>query len=237
MSRPTTPSRRAKLAIVAVEPLEGRKLLSHARPALVQADAGVHVDAAFAPPIIPLGHATNHHPRFYALYTGPKRPELLAISTTGEVVGTNLILTATLGGPLVAKPASPGQEAIYTFGINRGGAAKNGPLPAPAGENLRFDSTVVVAIRQKGGVTGSAQYPDPDNPLSNIVTTVKSSAIVIKGNTLQVTVPISALPSSGRAINQWRGMFFTRVSKPAGPRGVASLVPMFDDYPIGYRPK
>ncbi len=73
--------------------------------------------------------------------------------------------------------------------------------------------------------------------MTNIVTTLKSSAIVIKGNTLQVTVPISALPSSGKAINQWRGAFFTRVPKPAGPRGVASLVPMFDDYPIGYRPK
>ena len=237
MSRSPTPSRRAKRASVAVEPLEGRKLLSHARPALAQPDASVHVDAAFAVPATPLGHATNHHPRFYALYTGPKRPELLAISTTGEVVGTNLVLTATLGGPLIAKPTSSGQEAIYTFGINRGGAAKNGPLPTPANTNVRFDSTVVVAIRQKGGVTGSAQYPDPASPLTNIVTTVKSSAIVIKGNTLQVTVPISALPSSGKAINQWRGVFFTRVAKPSGPRGVASLVPMFDDYPIGYRPK
>ncbi|MDB5349664.1 MAG: hypothetical protein JWN86_911 [Planctomycetota bacterium] len=228
-------NRRATKAVVRVEPLEGRQLLSHARPS--PANESVQVETAVVPPSTPTGHATNHRPGFYSLYQGPRRAELLAISTTGDVVGTDLILTGTVGGPIVTKPANPGQEATYSFGINRGGAATTGTLPTSANQKVSFDSVVVVAITQKGGITGVVKRRDSINPLLTIITSLKSSAIVIHGNTLKVTVSTNDLPSSGKAINQWRGAFFTRVPRPRGPRGVASLVPMFDDYPIGYRPK
>ena len=130
-------------AVVGVEPLEGRMLLSY----LVVVKNGkvipVHVaNARLYEPLYSNGLAVKKQPHFYPYYTGPKTPSLNGVSATAVVSGNRvtdgtLTLSGTVAGPIIANPKNASQEAIYTFAIDRGGAAKAGPFPGPHAHPLR----------------------------------------------------------------------------------------------------
>ncbi|HEX8202809.1 MAG TPA: hypothetical protein VF590_20195 [Isosphaeraceae bacterium] len=236
MRREPDRRRPAARATPSVEPLEGRALLSplNARPDgdhAFQQRRGAPLE--FLNIATGTGHA-NQAPRFRRGYAGPRLPSLNVAAATARVDGSNLVLTATLAGPIIARPTSADQEAIYTFGIDRGGASQDGPLPGRS--HWTFDSVAVVQVR-RSGVTGSTQFimasTAATNPgLRSPVTALSPRNIAIEGDALRVTVPLNQLPSSGSARNQYRVTFSARSPTLKGVRSIASIIPPDDTFRV-----
>ncbi len=96
---------------------------------------------------------------------------------------------------------------------------------------------VAAAIRAKG-TTVSISLTDrfTNQPLTSIVK-LSSSSLSINGNLIRITVPLSMLPSSGKAFNQWNVNFFTQ--NPAQKNNfhsIASLTPEFTQFQVGVTP-
>jgi hypothetical protein len=231
--------------VVGVEPLEGRTLLSYLVVVKDHKVTPVHGgDARVAEPLHSNGLAFTHDSRFYRFYTGPRTPNLLGVSATGVVSGNRvtdgtLTLTGTVAGPIIAKPTTTSQQAIYTFGLDRGGSAHVGPFPGVG--HIRFDSVVVVPFLKGGLSSSNPPFVQINNawnsappsataasgPLTMSTINLSPSSVTIKGNTLTVKVPLTssvtvsgntltAGASSGSALNQWNVNFFTRFPAPAG---------------------
>jgi hypothetical protein len=179
------------------------------------------------------GHA-DQEPRFRRGYAGPRLPSLNVAEATARVEGSDLVLTATLAGPIIARPATADQEAIYTFGIDRGGASQDGPFPGRS--HLRFDSVAVVQVR-RSGISGHTQFIMASTAATNPgrrspVTALKPGNIAVEGDVLRVTVPLGQLPSGGAARNQYRVAFFTRSPTLKGVRSIASIIPADDTFRV-----
>ncbi len=231
------PRRTASRAVLNVESLEGRTLLSY----LVNVRHGKVIpvytgDARVNEPLFGNGIGAKHALHFYPLYTGPELPQLNGISATAVVSGnpiknTNLVLTGTVAGPIVQKPKTPAEEAIYVFAIDRGGASGTGPFPGRP--NIRFDTQVVAAVRQSGVkaylLLNSVSTNQPHNPAVKL----SSSSVTIAGNTLTITDPLSMLPSTGKPINQWNVNFFTRnPDQFSNYHSVASFTPEYTEFQV-----
>ncbi len=219
-------------AVAGVEPLEQRLLTSYLVVAHRHRIIPVHVsDVRSDEPLFSNGLGAKSAPRFYTFYTGPHRPELNGIQASAYVSGKNLILSGTVVGPIPRHPTSTSQESLYTFGIDRGGASKTGPFPGRP--HVRFDSVVVAEVSKKG-LSAYAQLNDPrTNQTGTPPKPLPPSDVTIAGNVITMTVPLSMLPSSGHAIDQWNVNFFTR--NPAQKRdfhSVASLTPEFTSFQV-----
>ncbi len=239
-------------AVVGVEPLEGRMLLSYLVVVKNHKVIPVHGgDARVAEPLFGNGLAFKKEAHFYQFYTGPRTPNLDGVSATAVVSGNRvtdgtLTLTGTVAGPIIAKPTKAAQQAIYTFAIDRGGAAKAGPFPGRT--HIRFDAVVVVPLTL-GGITSAnppyVQINDAsiNTPLATTTTNLSTSSVTIKGDTITVKVPLGTsttnpIPSTGKAIDQWNFNFFTRFPSPYGSgkngyHSIASFTPeqtMFQPY-------
>jgi len=114
----------------------------------------VHVaNARLYEPLYSNGLAFKKQPHFYPYYTGPKTPSLNGVSATAVVSGNRvtdgtLTLSGTVAGPIIANPKNASQEAIYTFAIDAGGAAKTGPFPGR--RNISYDTVVVATVDFQG---------------------------------------------------------------------------------------
>ncbi len=235
-------------AVVRVEPLEGRMLLSYLVVEKNHKVIPVHVaNARLYEPLYSNGLAFKKQPHFYPYYTGPKRPELDGVSATAVVSGNRdtdgiLTLSGTVAGPIIAKPKTAAQDAIYTFAIDRGGAAKTGPFPGR--RNISYDAQVVANITQ-ASISASVQINNAstNSPLTITTTKLSSSSVKIKGDTITITVPLGTsttnpIPATGKAINQWNVNFFARNPSPYGSgkngyHSIASFTPentMFQVY-------
>jgi hypothetical protein len=242
-THPASSRRRvATRAVVTVESLEGRMLLSRF---FFDHHLGIVVnnynDVRDGLPRFAPGTGTDVHPRFAPFYQGPQEAQLLGISASAKVSldptthkPSTITLTGTVAGPINTKPQTTTDGAIYTFGFDTGGASKTGPFPGLP--NIRFNAVVVVSVTPKG-VTGYSQYINSLNIQTTSQLALKSSAISIKGNTLTVSLPADAFPSSGNAIDKWTVEFFPRY--PATPlkiSDVASLVPNHTNFQVYYPP-
>ena len=239
-------------AVVGVEPLEGRMLLSYLVVGKNHKVIPVHGgDARVAEPLFGNGLAFKKQANFYTFYDGPRTPNLDGVSATAVFSGNRvtdgtLTLTGTVAGPIIAKPTKAAQQAIYTFAIDRGGAAKAGPFPGRS--HIRFDAVVVVPLTL-GGITAKnppyVQINDAsiNTPLATTTIDLSTSSVKIKGDTLTVAVPLGTsttnpIPSTGKAIDQWNFNFFTRFPSPYGSgkngyHSIASFTPeqtMFQPY-------
>jgi hypothetical protein len=248
--------RPASKAVVGVETLEGRTLLSYLVVTKNHKVAAIHAgDARDNEPLFSNGLAFKHQAHFYPFYTGPKRPELNGVQATAKITGNlnndgNLILSGTVAGPIIQRPRNAAQEAVYTFAIDRGGASEDGPFPGRP--RIRFDTVVVAAIRQSG-ISAYYQLSDPSTnqpgslpqptttpaTLGNRIQRLSSSNVSIQGNTITITVPLlsstgsNLLTSSGKAIDQWNVNFFTRNPRQKPDfRSVASLTPEFTEFQV-----
>jgi len=235
-------------AVVGVEPLEGRMLLSYL--VFVKNHKVIPVyggDARFHEPLYSNGLAFKKQAHFYPYYTGPKRPELDGVSATATISGNRdtdgiLTLSGTVAGPIIQKPKDAAQDAIYIFAIDRGGASKVGPFPGRG--HIRYDAQVVANITQ-AGISASVQLNNvsingtPQNPLATTTINLSSASVKIKGDNITITVPLTSgsgstlttqIPSIGKAINQWNVNFFTRNPSPYGSHmngyhSIASFTP------------
>ena len=215
-----------------VEPLEGRALLSYLVIPRGPTFVPVHVsDARRDEPLFGNGLAVKKAPHFYPFYTGPQRPELNGIQASGYVSGKNLVLTGTVAAPVVTKPESAALGEIYSFGIDRGGSGKTGPFPDRS--LIRFDAVVNVTITNKKVSATVAATDRLTNQPGVKPTSLPSSAVSIKGAEVKVTVPLSMLPSSGHAIDQWDVNFFTRNPPLSNSfHSVASFTPEHTEFQI-----
>jgi hypothetical protein len=245
-------------AVVGVEPLEGRMLLSYLVVVKNHKVIPVHGgDARVAEPLFGNGLAFKKQANFYTFYDGPRTPNLDGVSATAVFSGNRvtdgtLTLTGTMAGPIIAKPTKASQEAIYTFAIDRGGAAKAGPFPGRS--HIRFDAVVVVPLTL-GGITAKnppyVQINDAsiNTPLATTTIDLSTSSVKIKGDTLTVAVPLGTsttnpIPSTGKAIDQWNFNFFIRHPSPYGSgkngyHSIASFTPeetMFQPYIQHFKP-
>lgn len=223
--------------VVGVEPLEGRPLMSYLVVHRDHQVFPVHVsDARSDEPLFGNGLAVKKAPRFANFYTGARRPELNGAQATAYVSGKNLVLSGAVAGPIPQTPKDASQEAIYTFGIDRGGASKRGPFPGR--EHVRFDSVVVASVR-RSGLTASVQLgAPPTNQARPPGQALPSSSVSIKGDMLTITVPLAMLPSSGHAVAQWNVNFFTSIpgQKRSNFHNVASFTPEFTDFQVYVKP-
>lgn len=235
-------------AVVGVEPLEGRMLLSYLVHVKNNKVIPIHTgDARDNEPLFSNGLAFKHQANFYPFYTGPKRPELNGVSATAVITGNRvtdgtLTLSGTVAGPITQKPTNASQAAIYIFAIDRGGSAQAGPFPSRG--LIRFDAQVVVPLTQ-GGIT--AQNPpyvllnnaSINSPLTSTKVNLDPKSVNIQGNTITIKVPLTTtsgtttattIPSTGKAIDQWNVNFFTRFpatyrSHKNGYHSIASFTP------------
>ena len=158
-------------AVVGVEPLEGRMLLSYLVVVKNHKVIPVHGgDARVSEPLFGNGLAIKKQANFYTFYDGPRTPNLDGVSATAVFSGNRvtdgtLTLTGTVAGPIIAKPKDAAQEAIYTFAIDRGGAAKAGPFPGRT--HIRFDAVVVVPLTLGGITTKNPPYVQINNASTN----------------------------------------------------------------------
>ena len=224
-------------AALQVESLEGRTLLSYLinirHHKVISVYGG---DASVNQPLFSNGIAAKHAARFYPLYTGPRVPGLNGVSASGQISGNlnknggNLILTGNLAGPIIAKPKA-GQEASYVFAVNRGGASATGPFPGRP--HIRFDTQVVVNVRTTGVKPFVLVTAASTNQPNTAAVTLSASSVVIKGNSVKVTVPLSDLPSNGKAINQWTVNFSARnLDQFQTVHSIASFMPEFTNFQV-----
>ena len=129
---------------------------------------------------------------FIPSYDGPKGADLdVRTMEVTYVAGGTFVLDATLNG---APGTTPG--GVYVLGINRGaGTARFGAIAT----GVSFDFVVIV---RPGGTSSTRDL------LTGTATDLPAAGVTISGNTIQVRVPASLVPSTGVApsaytVNLW----------------------------------
>ena len=191
-------------AVVGVEPLEGRMLLSYLVVVKNHKVIPVHGgDARVAEPLFGNGLAFKKEAHFYQFYTGPKTPNLDGVSASAVFSGNRvtdgtLTLTGTVAGPIIANPKNTSQEAVYTFAIDAGGASKVGPFPGRG--HIRFDTVVVAKLLtpKDGGNSYYVQQNNAtiNNPLAATTIALSPSSTKIQKDTITITVPLTLVTKS-----------------------------------------
>jgi hypothetical protein len=199
-------------ASVAVEPLEGRALLS----------LYTIVPGPASPPASVQYFAHSRHPsgivvkapHFYASYTGPHLAELDAVRATGTLSpnGSVFTFTGTNAGRISKAPA------VYVWGIDRSPTPPPGPFEGRPG--VTFDAVVIVSL--DASLRPSAQVKDL---VTGATTPLPPGSATISGRTVSVVVPTSLLPSTGLAPSQYRFNYWPEDGGPPIASSVASFAP------------
>jgi hypothetical protein len=153
----------------------------------------------------------------YVDYTGPVRPALTALRAGARYVSASQtwILDAQMAGPVFT-----GGPNFYVWGINRGGA---GPAPFPDEPNVIFDSVATVTADPANGTTLTASVTilkpagGPAMP---------ASAVLLAPDTIELTIPLSSLPTDGFAITAYTWNLWPRSGVGGTPAAqIASFIP------------
>lgn len=112
-------------------------------------------------------------------YTGRQRADLDVVSFSVTFDGSVFHLAATMAGPI---DTSPTAGLLYVFGIDKGGATSPGPFAGVGNPNVIFNAVITLT---GAGVLGAAAAAG------------SGSTLAISGSSLQVNIPLSALPSTG----------------------------------------
>jgi hypothetical protein len=238
-----TGSRTCRDVSIAVEPLEGRPLLTglypngypiatSPSPSPVMAPAPVKTSTP-TPTSAPVPVASHHAqppkpsgivtkaPRFYQFYKGPKLQELNAVKASGELSSNgNFTFTGTNQGRITKAPA------VYVWGIDRSGNLAAGSFKGRP--NVKFDAVVVVTLNHS--LKPTAMVVDIANGKT---TDLPAGSASIKGATVSVTVPGSLLPSTGLAPSQYRFNYWPEDGGPPVSSSVASFAPETNTVQVG----
>jgi hypothetical protein len=150
---------------------------------------------------------------FYKDYTGPQRPAIDAVAAGGKLVAASqtIVLDAQMAGPVAA-----GAPNYYVWGFDRGGAA-NAPFPdEPA---VSFNAVVVVTVGATGTPSGVVNLLNgsPAQPVTATLTAL---------DTIEVTIPVALLPSTGLAASAYRWNLWPRSAVGgAAAAQIASFIP------------
>lgn len=145
---------------------------------------------------------------FLPSYTGPHGGDLDVVSTSVNLLGNNLVFSATLNANVGTTA-----QGFYIWGVNRGGSTANfASLGLP---NIVFDT--VVRINPDG--TGTVTL------IGGATTNLAPGSITIKGNGFQAIVPLSLLPSNGFGLSQYGQNLWPRFGGAVGNAQISDFAP------------
>jgi hypothetical protein len=171
------------------------------------------------------GVSVNRAPRFYARYSGPKRPDLHVLGANGRFFyGRGFVFTGETVGAI-----NSSQQSLYVFGVNRGGASAPGPFPDRP--NIVFDAEIIVAT-SSDGFTGTVELLNSKGQVTS-TTSLFNTAVVFSKNHVGVIVPSALLPSTSppgtaRPDERYSFAFWAGIS-PSAPKGIAGFAPEYAD--------
>jgi hypothetical protein len=173
------------------------------------------------------GHVSKA-PMFYEGFHGTRLPSL-------DVVGANARVIPSEGFRLTGKvlgAIDPAQPAVYTFLINRGGAAPPGPIKNRS--MIFYDSTVQV-VTGPNGTAGSVTLMNSQGATLSTVP-LPASDVQINGTRVNVSVPASLLPSTSPPHTRlWIARYFYTFAAGVPVNGAtdyASFAPEYSLAPI-----
>ncbi len=218
-----------------LEALETRELLSHMTgPSFIPHLAPTHLP-------VPSGelyhesqrkHPLNEKivgghvlkvPMFYGPFVGVRSPNLDAIGANGRLIrGQGFVFTGEVLGPI-----STTQPAVYTFGIDRGGASSPGGFPNRP--MIYYDAVVTITtgptsptgtvqLYKKSGATGRKE-------------TLPAGNVQVSGDKVQAELPADMLPPTSPAhthlpYNRYFYAFWAGTAATS-PSGIASFAPEY----------
>jgi len=221
---------------VAVESLEGRKLLSHM--GTMPGHHGHHP----ADVSMPGGHAGRNEggevrkaPHYFEIFDNiGKRPDLNVVSARVRLSEDRSVLTfeGKMEGKINTAPTDASQNSLYVFGVNRGSPKAIAPFALRQG--VKFDSLVIVSITKATTPGTSPNITASVVDLTNGARTVVSpDRIHIEGHEVRVDVDASLLPTpaGGVPISQYTFNLWPR--EATGPdTTIASFIPENSMAPI-----
>jgi hypothetical protein len=223
-----------------LEPLEPRALLSRHETSLsggllaARAEETATSQTGFvSPPSLDnlaltetiAGGSVDRAPRFYELYTGPKRPDLHVQSAKGQFSYPRGFVFAgqTVGA------INSSQSSYYVFGVNRGGASAPGPFPDRP--TIVFDAEIIIAT-SPDGFSGTVELLNSQGQTTSSIG-LPNNDIVFHYNRVGVAVPAWLLPSTSppgtaRPDERYSFAFWAGIS-PSAPKGIAGFAPEYAD--------
>lgn len=180
----------------------------------LMASACFFLAAAAALPI-PAGAVTISDPAgdFLPTYTGAVGGDLDVVSIDVRRTFANIILGATMAGPLGTTPG-----AIFVWGIDRGqGTARFVAGTPSVGAGVLFDSVVVLRP------DGTGNFIDLLNAANNFA--LPTGAVVVDGADLTATVAVNRVPSTGFAVANFGYNLWPRLGSVPGNAGISDFAP------------
>ena len=229
----------------ALEPLEGRALLSTVHAAALQRAAARSADVL--PLTTPVPVRTLHpgpihneigvgfavkSPRFYPFYAGARRGELNAAGAKAFVDPQgNAILVGIVAGTINDKPETVDDSENYVWLIDRG-LSGGGPGPFPRRPLIKFDAIVAVSITPDG-TSGFTQ-----DLASGVSTPLATDQISVGTDSIKVAVPTSQFVPPGSTLSVTPTVNFAPLgSAPTdGTLDVTSFASEFRNFPISLGP-
>lgn len=152
---------------------------------------------------------------FISTYAGPKNGDLDVVTTGATQDGINIVFTATVNGPVGSTA-----NGFYVIGVDRGqGTARFGVITIGGNtydaSGVLFDSVVIYR-------PGTATPLAVTDLITGQATQLTAANIVVNGNSFQLTVPVSLLPSRGAALGQYTFNLWPRFGG-AGVTGNAQI--------------
>ncbi len=154
---------------------------------------------------------------FIPSYTGVKNGDLDVLSAFANYDGNNFTIGATLNGSIGTTASS-----LYVFGFNRGAGTSN--FSAIGAPGVIFDAVITLT---GAGVTGGRDL------VSNTALTLPANAATISGNTIQIVVPGSLLPSEGVQPAAYGVNLWPRDTTQVGNAAIADFAPNNSDFLVG----
>jgi hypothetical protein len=148
----------------------------------------------------------------YPGFTGKPRASLDVIEATSEFSAASNTLTFTA---LMSGPIKDGQDNVYAFGVNRGGATV---APFPQEANVQFNAVLNAEVLPSGATQAFLRLiPGSTNPIA--------ANIRVDGAKISVAVPASALPSLGAAPSSYLTNLWTLSMVGGPPTQIQKFIP------------
>ncbi len=154
---------------------------------------------------------------FIPSFKGAKNGDLDVLSAFTTYNGTNFTIGATLNGTIGTTANSS-----YVFGFNRGAGTNNfSPIGAPA---VVFDPVITLTGT---GVAGGRDL------VAGTALTLPAGAATISGNSLQIVVPGTLLPSKGLTPTNYGVNLWPRDNSQVGTAAISDFAPDNSDFLVG----
>ncbi len=170
-----------------------------------------------------VGGHVRKFPMFYGPFTGVRTPNLDAIGANGRLIrGLGFVFTGEVLGPISAT-----QPAVYTFGVDRGGATAPGSFPY---RPMIFYDALVTVNTGPEGATGAVRLIQKSGVARSAVT-LPAEDVQVVADKVQVVIPANLLPptsSHGTRMPYSRYFYaFWAGTSSTSPSGIASFAPEY----------